>query len=70
MGDVFEGQGASQVYTGSVLTAAPGVRTVVSIADVDLTNQPTGEGRFHVVVEATLDNTETLRVGRPFVRQE
>jgi len=65
-----EGQGNSNVYAPSALTPAPGVRTVATIADTDLNFQPGTEKRFFLVVEATLDVAETLRVGRPFVVQE
>ncbi len=63
-----EGQGATAVYD-SGLVAAPLTRTLLSIAGSNLTGQPTGGKRYFVVVEGTLDNTETLRVGNPFVRQ-
>jgi len=65
-----EGSGASNVYTSSALTAAPGARTLISLTDADLSSQPSGERRYHVVVEATLDASEVLRVGRPFTAQE
>lgn len=65
-----EGSGASQVYTPSALTAAPLTRTVITISAGDLSAQPTGEGRYFVVVEATLDAGEELRVGRPLAVQE
>ena len=66
-----EGSGASNVYTGSALLAeTTGTRILVSLTDADLSAQPTGERRFFVVVEATLDSGEELRVGTPFVRQE
>lgn len=64
-----EGSGATPVYT-SGLTAAPTSRTVLTLLSGALSAQPTGEKRYHVVVEATLDNTEELRVGMPFVKQE
>lgn len=65
-----EGSGATPVYTGPLTAETTGVRSVITITDGDLSAQPTGEKRFFVVVEATLDNTEELRVGSPFVRQE
>jgi hypothetical protein len=65
-----EDQGNTNVYTPSALTPAPGARTVVTVADSDLSFQPGTEKRYVVVIEATLDNTEVLRVGRPFVVQE
>jgi len=66
-----EGSGASNVYTGSALTPeTTGVRSIVTLTDSDLSAQPTGEKRFFVVVEASLDAGEELRVGTPFVRQE
>jgi len=64
-----EGSGATPVYD-STLLGAPVSRTVIALDDTDLSAQPIGEGRFHVVVEATLDAAETLRVGRPLVKQE
>lgn len=64
-----EGSGASPVYD-STLLVAPTVRTVLALDDTDLSAQPTGEGRYHIVVEATLDAAEELRVGRPLVKQE
>ena len=63
-----EGSGATPVYD-STLTAAPGTRTVLTISAGSLSAQPTGEGRYHVLVEAHLDLGETLYVGRPFVKQ-
>jgi len=66
-----EGSGATNVFIGSVLTPeTTGVRSTVTLTDADLSAQPTGEGRFFVVVEASLDAGEELRVGTPFVRQE
>jgi hypothetical protein len=63
-----EGSGATPVYD-STLTAAPGSRTVLTISAGSLSAQPTGEGRYHVLVEGYLDSGETLYVGRPFVKQ-
>lgn len=66
-----EGSGNTNVYTGSALTTeTTGTRILVSLDNTDLSAQPTGEKRFYVVVEATLDAGEELRVGTPFVRQE
>lgn len=65
-----EGSGAANVYTTSVLATAPGARTVTLITAAELSAQPTGELRYHVVVEATVDVGEVVRVGRPFVKQE
>jgi hypothetical protein len=64
-----EGSGATPVYD-STLLVAPVSRTVLTLDDTDIGTQPTGEGRYHVVVEATLDAAEILRVGRPLVKQE
>lgn len=58
------------VYTGPLVAETTGVRTLVSLTDGDLSAQPTGARRFSIVVEATLDAGEILRVGAPFVRQE
>lgn len=63
-----EGQADTPVYD-STLTAAPGSRTVLTISAGSLSAQPTGERRYHVLVEAYLDASETLYVGRPFVKQ-
>ena len=66
-----EGSGAANVYTGSALIPeVTGTRILVSLTDGDLSAQPSGEKRFFVVVEASLDAGEELRVGTPFVRQE
>jgi len=62
-------EGTGQVYTSGI-TAAPGVRTVLALTNLDLSAQPTGEKRYFIVVEATLDGAEALRVGLPFVKQE
>lgn len=61
--------GATPVYDSGLLPA-PVSRTLVTILEGDLSSQPAGEKRYHVVIEATLDNTETLRVGNVFARQE
>ena len=63
-----EGSGDTNVYSASALTSAPTSRTLISLTDSDLSAQPTGEGRYHIVVEATLDAAETLDVGRPFMK--
>lgn len=65
-----EGMGNTPVFTGPLTAETTGLRSVITITEGDLTDQPTGEKRFFVVVEATLDNGEELRVGNPFVRQE
>lgn len=65
-----EGSAGTPVYTGPLTAETTGNRTLVTLTDVDLSAQPTGEKRYFVVVEAYLDNTEVLRVGTPFVRQE
>jgi len=66
-----EGSGASNVYTGtSLLSETTGNRILVSLTDSDLSAQPVNERRFFIVVEATLDAGEELRVGTPFVVQE
>jgi len=65
-----EGSGATPVYTGALTAETTGSRQLVSLTDSDLSAQPTGEKRFFVVVEASLDSGEELRVGTPFVRQE
>jgi len=62
-----EGSGASAVYT-SGLTAAPGTITTVSIPATSLSAQPTGTGKFFVVVEASIDLSETVYASRPFVK--
>jgi hypothetical protein len=65
-----DGQGASNQYGASALTAAPTSRTLITLTDADLSNDPSGEKRYFIVVEATLDVGEWLRVGYPFVKQE
>jgi hypothetical protein len=65
-----DGGGVSNVYSGSALLAAPGTASEISITDVDLTAQPVGKKRFHVVVEAHVNAGDVLLVGRPFVSQE
>jgi len=69
-----EGNGNTNQYSASSLTAAPTSRTLVTLTDTDITNHPdvggSDEGRFFVVVEAHLDASEILYVGRPFVKQE
>jgi hypothetical protein len=64
-----EGQGATPVYD-SGLNVAPLTRTLIQLDDTALSNQPTGEKKYVVAVEAHIDAGEELRVGRPFVRQE
>ena len=59
------------VRLSAPLTAeTTGVRQLISLAAGDLSAQPIGEKKFFVVVEATLDSGEEMRVGTPFVRQE
>ncbi len=65
-----EGSGGTQVYIPSTTVASPVTRTLITIDSTDLFAQPTGEGRYFVVVEATLDAGEELRVGRPLAVQE
>jgi hypothetical protein len=65
-----EGMAGTPVYSGPLTAETTGLRSVVTITEGDLTAQPTGEKRYFVVVEATLDAGEELRVGTPFVRQE
>jgi hypothetical protein len=45
-------------------------RDELTVLQGSITPQPGTGGRYFVVVEATLNNTEELYVGRPFVRQE
>jgi hypothetical protein len=65
-----DGQGSSQVYSLSALESAETSRTKTLITSSELNYQPTGDGRYFIVVEATLDTGELLYVGRPFVKQE
>jgi len=65
-----EGSGATPVFDDGSLQAATTSRTVRTIFAADLSAQPSGEKRFFVRVEMTLDNTEVLKVGTPFVRME
>jgi hypothetical protein len=64
-----EGSGGTPVYD-SGLTPAPGAYTEVTVTAVMMSAQPTGLGRYFVVVEAYIDASETLLFSRPFVRQE
>lgn len=64
-----EGSGAVPVYSSGVL-AAPGGLTEVMLTDLDLSGQPVGQKRYHVVVEAHVDPAESILFSRPFVRQE
>jgi hypothetical protein len=64
-----EGSGAVAVYDSGLL-AAPGTLTETLLTDLDLSSQPTGDKRYHVVVEVTIDSGETVEITRPFVRQE
>jgi len=65
-----EGSGIVPVYTGTLTAETTGLRSLITLTDVNLSAQPSGERRFYVVIEATLDAGEELRVGTPFVRQE
>jgi hypothetical protein len=65
-----EGSGIVPVHTGVLTAETTGLRSLITLTDVNLSAQPNGERRFFVVVEATLDAGEELRVGTPFVRQE
>lgn len=67
--NVFVEGTVGNVYSGAVVGAAPGVRTVVTIASGSLTAQPTGEGRYLIAVRALVDAAEYIQVGRPYVRQ-
>jgi microcystin-dependent protein len=60
---------ANPVYDSGI-QSAPTNRTVLTITDLDLPEQPTGEGRYFVVVEAFVDAGENVRVGLPYVRQD
>jgi len=66
-----EGNGDTNQYGASSLTTGPTSRTEITLTDTDLTDAtPSGDGRFHVVMEITVDADEWVRVGRPFVKQE
>jgi hypothetical protein len=67
-----EGSGAVNQYTGTYSTAqaAPGSRTLISIVASEITNQPTGEGRYILVVRSFVDTGEIVYCGTPFFRQE
>jgi len=65
-----DGSGATQKLTPSALTFAPTSRTKLIYSASDFSAQPTGDGRYFIVVEATLDTGEILYVGRPYVKQE
>jgi hypothetical protein len=64
-----EGSGATPAYTTGYLSA-PGTLTETLLTNLDISPQPTGSKRYHVVVEAYLDVDEEVHVSRPFVRQE
>lgn len=63
-----EGSGALPVYT-SGLTAAPGTSTALSIGTALMSAQPTGNKRYFVVVEASIDASESVSVSLPVVSQ-
>jgi hypothetical protein len=65
-----DGSGSSNVYTASSLLTAPASRTVTTLTDSDLSAQPTGEKRYIIAIEATVDVGEIVRIGRPLVKQE
>ena len=63
-----EGSGGTPVYT-SVAATPPASITQIAITSTSLSAQPTGSGRYFVVVEATaMENTEEVLVSKPFVR--
>jgi hypothetical protein len=65
-----EGSGGVPVYDG-LLVATPLVPTEIIITAGMFTGpQPIGLKRYHIVVEAFLDNAEEVHVSMPFVRQE
>jgi hypothetical protein len=60
--------GIGNIAYESGLVVAPTLRTVYSLSSgTELIDQPVGEGRYFVIVEAVLDSTEELYAGRPFV---
>ena len=65
-----EGSGATPVFTGPLTAETTGTTQLISLNDSDLSAQPVGGKKFFVVVEATVDIGEELRVGTPYVRQE
>lgn len=77
-----KGSGASPQYTLTVYAegtgvvhtdgpnVAPGASTEIVKTDLDLSAQPTGSGRFFVVITADIDASESVSVSRPFVRLE
>lgn len=63
-------EGATSVHLSydSGTLSAPASRTVYMLTNgTDFTDQPVGEGRYFVVIETTVDVTETVYAGRPFV---
>lgn len=63
-----EGLGAVPAFS-SVIATPPASSTGVVIPGTSLTSQPTGSGRFFLVVEATaMENTEEVSVSKPFVK--
>ena len=72
-----EGSGATPVYDSSTYGGgpgtpqlAPGSSTEFIITDSMLSAQPTGQKRYHVVVEAWIDLGETIYASLPLARQE
>lgn len=60
---------ANPIYDSGLQTA-PVSRTILSISSASITEQPTSEGRYFVVIEIVLGAGENIRVGRPYVRQD
>lgn len=63
-------EGTAPPVFGTGLIPAPLSRTEIDIPEGALAAQPAADKRYFVVVEATLDSGEELRVGPPFVRME
>jgi len=65
-----DGSGASAVYDSTVLAAPLTETELIVTAGMFTGAQPTGQKRYHVVVEAHIDAGEAVNVSLPFVRQD
>jgi hypothetical protein len=64
-----DGSGGVPVYD-SGLQPAPGALTEIIVLAGALSAQPTGQKRYHVVIEAFIDAAEAVLCSMPLVRQE
>jgi hypothetical protein len=63
-------EGASNPVYTTGLSPVSASRNVLNIPSASLSEQPIGEGRYFVIIEATIDSGENIRVGLPYVRQD